>query len=90
MINDGSSQPAPEKFEAAKYSSGKVVMMKNLHLIVLVNFYRGFISIFSVKDVYNGSNMYLNCSSSVPFMVYCRTKKTSFMFSCAVSFNNTR
>lgn len=28
MIDDGPSQPVPEKFVAAKYSSGKVVNMK--------------------------------------------------------------
>ncbi|KAG6675106.1 hypothetical protein I3843_15G079400 [Carya illinoinensis] len=38
VINDGSPESAPEKFVAAKYSSGKVVSLMNLHPnIILVD-----------------------------------------------------
>lgn len=50
VIDDGAAKPAPEKFVAAKYSSGKVVTTNNLHLIILlINFYREIVSSFSVK-----------------------------------------
>lgn len=36
VINDGSSESAPEKFVAAKYSTGKVVCLMNLHPNILL------------------------------------------------------
>lgn len=50
MINDGPSEPAPEKFVAAKYSSGKVVILMNLHPnIFLVNGCQKFLTIFCLR-----------------------------------------
>lgn len=38
VIDDGPSQPVPEKFVAAKYSSGKVVHTENSHLFIKILF----------------------------------------------------
>lgn len=68
MIDDGPSNTAPEKFVAAKYSTGKVVIMKILHLnVFLVNYYRGFVSSLSNKFFCGGKNLCATYSSCVLF-----------------------
>lgn len=63
IVLDGPSNTAPEKFEAAKYSSGKVVMTFYSHLdVVLSNCYQESVSSFSIIDLYEGNNSYANCS----------------------------
>ena len=37
MIDDASSKPAGEKFDAAKYSYGKVVYITNFHISISFN-----------------------------------------------------
>lgn len=50
MINDGPSESAPEKFVAAKYSSGKVIIMMNLHPNnLLFDGCQKFLAFFSLK-----------------------------------------
>lgn len=48
MINEGPSESAPEKFEAAKYSSGKVViLMDSPPNILLIDGFQKFLALFS-------------------------------------------
>lgn len=87
VIDDEAPKPAPEKFEAAKYSSGKVVTMKNLCLIIpLINFNQEFISFFLLKDdsMLVGNFVCSKCSLLVPSMVCCRIKNKFRVFLCRV------
>lgn len=94
MIDDEAPKPAPEKFVAAKYSSGKVVMMKNSRLIIpLIHFNQEFISFFFFCLKMTLCWLEILCAQSVHcwcLLWFVAGLKTSFVFSCAVCLNNTR
>lgn len=83
IVVDG---PTPEKFVAAKYSSGKVVITINLFLIItLVSGFRNFLTVFIYGKNSHGMNcVCANCSSSLFFMICCRIKKqvSCFLVPC--------
>lgn len=75
VLDDGPTKAAPEKFVAAKYSSGKVVINNLFHNIFPVIDSEWFLTFFYLKDFCGGNDVCAKCSSSLLFMVSCRIKK---------------
>lgn len=80
VINDG----VPEKFVAAKYSSGKVVILMNLHPnSFIVNGCQKFLTFFRMRISDGDNHLFAICSSLI-FMICCRIKKhlSCFLVTC--------
>jgi len=81
-VIDDSPNAGAEKFVAAKYSTGKVLILHNLSnlTIHLVDIQRKFIAYFSVKDLHR---MYICILFIVLlFLVWCRNKNKCHVFLC--------
>lgn len=92
MINDGPSEPAPEKFVAAKYSSGKVVILMNLHPnIFLVNGCQKFLTISGMRISDRENYFCLQFVHHLYFSWFAAgLRNKCLVFLCRLSFNNTR
>ena len=81
MIDD-SPNAGGEKFVAAKYSTGKVLILRNLSNLTvhLIDTHRKFIGYFSIKDLHR---MYICILFIVLlFLVWCRNRNKCHVILC--------
>ena len=81
---------AGEKFTAANYSSGKVVITSILfqNILLIINC-RNSLLFWAAWMVFMAEIHICKMFIFSLFMIHCRIKKTSVLFSTAVSSNNT-